>query len=224
MQSAVDTRQTVVSDLFIGTVKKSYTVAVYVPVIENGSVTHVLSIAVAPSRILRVLRSAISSEGGLGMVIDRQGIVIARTLGEETFVGHSAVPTLVQWPVSSDEGAFETLTLEDLLVRGVFNKSPVTGWTVALVVEKRVIDAALRRSLWQFGGGGAALVVLALLCACSTPRHRAAAGSAFRDGGGVGAWRTRPGSTAQSQEAQATADQIHMPVRHWNSGHARSSD
>ena len=210
VQSAVDTRQTVVSDLFIGTVKKSYTVAVYVPVIENGSVTHVLSIAVAPSRILRVLRSAISSEGGLGMVIDRQGIVIARTLGEETFVGHSAVPTLVTMARESDEGAFETLTLEDLLVRGVFNKSPVTGWTVALVVEKRVIDAALRRSLWQFGGGGAALVVLALLCALFYARAIAqplVALSAMA--AALGRGEHVPAQQLNLREAQATADQIH---------------
>ena len=64
IRAVVETRRPVVSSLFIGVIDKAYTVSVYVPVIENGSVTHILSIAIAPARILRVLRSSISSEGG----------------------------------------------------------------------------------------------------------------------------------------------------------------
>ena len=90
-------------------------------------------------------------EGGLGVVIDRAGIVIARTLGEESSWDMRRCQLSCTMARKSDRrAAFDTLTLEDLPVRGVFRNPPVTGWTVALVVERRVIDAALWRSLWQF--------------------------------------------------------------------------
>jgi signal transduction histidine kinase len=209
IRTVVDTRQPFVSNLFVGAVNKTHTVSVYVPAIENGSVTHVLSIAVAPARILRILRSSISSEGGAGVVIDRQGIVIARTLGDDKFVGHAAVPALVTMARESAEGTFDTLTLEDLLVRGVFHKSPVTGWTVALVMEARVIDADLWRSLWLFGGGGAILVVIALLFALFYARAIARPLVALSGmAAALGRGEHIPARHLNLREAQDTADQM----------------
>ena len=92
IQIVLDTKQPFVSDLFIGSVTKVYTTAVFVPVIENGSVAHILSISAAPARISSLLRNTILPKGGVGAVIDRKGIVIARTSNEAHAVGRQATP------------------------------------------------------------------------------------------------------------------------------------
>jgi two-component system sensor kinase len=161
----VETRQFYVSDLFTGSVSKEFLVAVYIPVLENGSVICVLNLGSSPGTISRILHNQIQINGWVAAIFDRNGMVVARSRYENEFVGHLAVPQYREATQKSDEGSLEVRNLEGLPVSSVFTKSALSGWSTALAVEKSALDAQLWRSLWIFGGGGGLLFGTALLLA-----------------------------------------------------------
>jgi two-component system sensor kinase len=165
VQWAVETRHSVVSGLDTRRYDGTKFVGTFVPVIEDGAVTHVLAVALPAGFISQVLRERPMAIGGIGGVIDQNGILIARTIAEEEFVGHEAAADLLVAIRGREEGLYEARSLEGVTLHGAFAKSPVTGWTVALGAEETALNAPLRRTLIQFGGGGAALLFAALALA-----------------------------------------------------------
>ena len=165
VRNVVTTKQPYITDLFVGAASKEFVIAVYVPVIENGVVVNVLSIAVPPGFVSNILRSQVRANGGVGAVFDREARLIGRTRREDQFIGHKAVPGYLEALQKSDEGSIEIRNLEGLLVRSVYSKSTLSGWSTTLAVEKAVLDAPLMRSLWLFGGGGVLFFAAALLVA-----------------------------------------------------------
>ena len=209
IQNALDTKQAFVSDLFISSVTKGYIISVFVPVIENGSVTHILSISAAPTRISTVLRSVILTEGGVGAVIDRKGTVIARTSNEANSIGRKATPDFLAAISGASEGVYEAHSLEGTDFRGAFTKSSLLGWTISLGFDRGEFEAPLWRSLWVFGGGGAALVVCALLLALYCARGIAQPLVALSGiAAALGRGEHIPALRLNLKEAQDSADQL----------------
>ena len=162
IQRVVATVAPYVSDLLVGAVSHEQVVAVYVPVVENGAVAYVLSIAFPTQAISSILHQQAIPNSGFGVVIDRTGIIIARTLGEQEFVGRRGVPGFVEPALKSTEGRWRARTLDGLDIEAEFVRSPLTGWTVSLGMQKGALDAALWRSLWTFGGGGLVIFAAAM--------------------------------------------------------------
>ncbi len=69
---------------------------------------------------------------------------------------------IVDAALKSTEGRWRARTLEGLDVEAEFVRSPLTGWTVSLGMQKSALDAPLWRSLWTFGGGGLAIFAAAM--------------------------------------------------------------
>ncbi len=165
IRNVVATKQPYITDLYVGSVSKVPVVAVYVPVIENGVVVNILSLAMPPDFVSRILRSQFRAIGGVGAVFDRETKLIGRTRSEGQFIGRKAVAGYREALQKSDEGSMEVRNLEGLLVRSVYTKSALSGWSTTLAVENAALDAPLLRSLWLFGGGGLLIFVAALLVA-----------------------------------------------------------
>jgi signal transduction histidine kinase len=163
IQRVVESKRPYVSDLVKGPDSKTYITQVFVPVIVDGEVTSVVTIGYPPSRISRVLRERSVSQDGIGIVFDRTGKVIARTRGEEAFLGQSVVPGLFAAANATDEGVCETNTLEGIPIRCTFIKSRSSGWTTALEIPWHKVNAPLVRSLKLLGGGGAVLILGVML-------------------------------------------------------------
>ena len=158
IQRVIDTKLPYVSDL-ARDAASSYIIQVFVPVIKDGTVTHILSIGYPPSRISRILRERSVSQDGIGVVFDRAGIIIARTRNEEQFLGQSVVPDLIVAAGAADNGFLETNSLEGVPVRTTFVRSSGSGWTTALGVPWGEVNAPLVHSLTLLGGGAALLVL-----------------------------------------------------------------
>ncbi len=140
-------------------------VAIYVPVIKDGAITNVLGMVLPTSLIARVLHDQLLPERGFAVVIDREGIIIGRTRGEEQFRGRQAAPGFVAASRNADAGSYETISVEGIPIRAAFTKSSLSGWTTSLGSDVAALDAPLRHSLWLFcGGGGLLLLVAAAFC------------------------------------------------------------
>ena len=79
-----------VTNLFTTASTKKLSLSVIVPVIENGDVPLVLSVDFPPAYISRSFLHQLLPQGSIGMVVDGNHMVIARTAGEAEFLGHPA--------------------------------------------------------------------------------------------------------------------------------------
>jgi signal transduction histidine kinase len=147
-ETVARTRQPAVSDVFIGSVNGRPVVSVLVPVVRGGEVRHLLGAAILPEVLGGLLAEQQLPGTWLGTLIDGRQRIIARTRSGETLVGQPPSPSLAEKIRVTDEGTFETTTIEGVRVHTAVKRSPFSGWTIALGVPASVVEASLVRSLW----------------------------------------------------------------------------
>jgi signal transduction histidine kinase/ActR/RegA family two-component response regulator len=147
LRQIFDTHDTVLTDLFVGPVTGKPILAIGVPVQRDGKVIYSLNAGLFPDRVAQVLMSQKLPPGWIGVVLDSQGIVVARTHEAKRFQGHSAVPDLVRMVKAQQEGVLETVTLEGVPVITAFSRANSSRWSVAIGVPKASLNAGLKESL-----------------------------------------------------------------------------
>lgn len=162
-----------VSDLFIGGVLRIPLVSVQVPVVRNGEVAYVLSMAFLPDRIGKVLDELRLPDEYVMGIIDNQGVIIARTRDPQRFVGQRAAPALIQRLHEVDEGVVEVDSVDGTPVYSMFSRSRLSGWTVAVGISRSAVLMQPLRSVVWIGW-----IVLAMTLA--------GLGVAWKLGGGIG--------------------------------------
>ena len=144
-----------VSEAFRESPAGPWLIAVRVPVVREKSVRAVLSAHVATRELREVLLGQRLPPEWIGTLLDRRRVIIARTRGEEQFVGQLASNPLLQASARASEGWYRGLTKEGTATYSAFSRSGATGITVALGVPAEIIDAPLGRTLWSLAGAGA---------------------------------------------------------------------
>jgi len=159
LRRVLDTRQPVVSDLFIGSVTKRPIIAIEVPVIRDEVAVYGLAMGILPERLREILtRQQIPAEWTVG-IVDASGKIVARTVGGDEIIGRSITPGLREAMAERAEGAFNGRTLEGVPVFTGFSRSKLSGWSVAIGIPEVALYGALRESL-AITIGTAALVLL----------------------------------------------------------------
>jgi len=147
IQRVFETGQVVVSDVFVGGVTGKPLVAVHVPVFRGGQVVYCLSVGYQPSYLGRVLTSESLPRDRVLAILDRKGVIIARTHEPERFVGKPGSASLLRRLAQTDEDVFESITLEGIPVYTIFTRSSRTGWAVAVGVPRATILQELLASV-----------------------------------------------------------------------------
>ena len=153
----------VVSDLFFGGVLRSPTLAVEVPVWKNGKVVYSLAVGILPEKLGTILAEQQLPPDQIAVILDSKGVVVARTQDAQKFVGQQASPSLLKQVRDANEGKQEGTTLEGIPVYFFYNRSTVSGWTVAIGVPKSIVHAALWSSIAWFGGTALVLCAVGFL-------------------------------------------------------------
>jgi signal transduction histidine kinase len=149
------TGRPLITPLIVGS--QGYVTQIGVPVRRNGVVTHVLIAAIDPPAWLEFLRRyAVAADATMGL-LDQDGIVIARTLNHERWIGKRPAPLLYEKARAVSEAAFRSVGLEGQAFYFAFSRSSLSGWTMATAVPAETVEAALWRSTLGMVGG-------ALLC------------------------------------------------------------
>jgi PAS domain S-box-containing protein len=172
-QQVIATKRPVIQDLFTGATAGRPIISIRVPVLKDGSVTHVLSMAVEPRRIAEILLAQNLPASWVATVIDRADRVVARSRQHEAFVSKSAPDEFLRAARGAD-GIWEGHNLEGTEVLGAYARSGVSGWMTFVGVPAEIVQAPLHRSLWTLLGLGAALILLSLLLARAFARRIAA--------------------------------------------------
>jgi hypothetical protein len=143
VQHVAETAQAAVSDLYTSSGTRSLSLAIVVPVIENDVVAFLLGVVFPPRSVSQIFRSQPFPAGMIGLVFDRNNIIIARTQGETEYVGKPASADFLAALGGRDEGFEVSRSLEGLVIQGAFVKSRLTGWTVALGIQQSVLNAPM---------------------------------------------------------------------------------
>lgn len=183
-----------VSDLFMGGVTGRPFLRVVVPArlpedddAADGSGQ--IDLAFAPERLRRLLADAGLPSGWMASVVDRGGVIIARSHRHEEFIGRPATPDFGE-NTGGRGGTWRGTTVEGASVLGAYARVHPGDWRVAVGVPLSVIEEPLWRSFWLVAGAGAGLTGIAVVLALALARRiEASVGTLAAAAAGLGAGR-----------------------------------
>ena len=157
--------ETVLSDLYMAPIGKRYSYALQVPVVRDGKVVAYLSMGSFADSLQKALEDQRLPKGWNASVIDRKGVLVARRIAPEQFVGKQVTNDLLAQLRAKREGVFETVRLDGVKTFTAFTPVEGTGWTFAVSMPKADIDAQIIAALNVTVMVTAVLLVLAMLAA-----------------------------------------------------------
>jgi PAS domain S-box-containing protein len=161
-QRTVATRQPAVSDLFMSPTAHSWLVAVNVPVLRDGTLRYVLSAGMNPAGLAALLAPAQLHADAIGMIVDRQGIVVAHSQDQERRVGKPAALGEAEGTRRKEEAVVLVRTGEGGDVYAAVSRAPRSHFAVGLTVPAERLDGPLRRSLTRLSGAAVAVFAVSL--------------------------------------------------------------
>lgn len=171
------TKKPDVSDLFVSLVTKAPVFNVNIPIIRDGDVRYILHLGHRAEDLVPLLRAQSLGPDWTTTLIDRKGVVIARSSEHAEFVGFP-YPHFSE--VKDTEGhVYRSTNLHGEAVLRAVVSTNATGWWVTATVPLVLAEAPLSRSLWQWFALALAAILatlaLALLFAraMEQPMHRA---------------------------------------------------
>jgi signal transduction histidine kinase/CheY-like chemotaxis protein len=157
-QRVFENGQPVISDIFAAPEIGQSAITLEVPVFSNGRVVYCLAMGIYAGRLGDILRRQNLQPDWITAILDGSGTIAARTHLAERYVGKRGSASFLQRSAALSEGITETVSLEGTPTLSAFNRSPRSGWAVAIGIPKTTLTGNLWRSL-----GFNAAVTLALL-------------------------------------------------------------
>ena len=159
----IKTKQREVSDLFISLVTKGPVFNINVPIVREGELRYILSYGRHADDLLAIMRGQRVGPDWVRAIIDRKGVVLARSRDHERVVG-TAPPLFAADLAIADHSIRKTTSLEGEAVLRAIARSGVSGWLVTVNVPLAVAEASLERSaaLWGLTAAAALLLTVAL--------------------------------------------------------------
>lgn len=153
LRRVVETGRPAISDLFIGAVAQQPLITLDVPLRRGDQVVLVLSMGFFPGRLGEILARENLPPGWVGAIFDSQGTIIARTHEAQRYIGQKGSPMLVQRMAQDAEGSVEAPTLEGIAVTGIFSRSAISNWSVAIgIPSAELIDPLWTSIAWIIAG------------------------------------------------------------------------
>jgi signal transduction histidine kinase len=146
-----------VSDLLIGRVIQEHLLAVHVPVFVDGELRYALGMSMRAEHFQRLLERFPVSDETIAGLVDRQGIIIARSEERENGVGR---PTAQMWMRDDPKGIVHGIGRLQVPVVGAYARSELTGWRTIVSVRAAYFNEPRNRTILFMSLG--AVVVLGL--------------------------------------------------------------
>jgi PAS domain S-box-containing protein len=162
LEAVVESGRPVVTDLFHGAIAKRPTLSIDVPVFRDGRLVYSLDMSFTPERFTKLLKQQQLPAGYVAAVLDRKGILLARTLDAGYYVGKAAAADLSSRIGERPHGFGSGRSHEGVPLYFGFTRSEISGWTTAIGVSHAAADGPIRASISYLLGGGALLLLAGL--------------------------------------------------------------
>ena len=118
-----------ISGLFYASLAQKNLIAVAVPVEEEGKVRYLLGVAIDPLEILHAVKDATFAKGTVTSIVDRNGVMLARSENNDRYAGRKAPTNSAARPEPS--GRFKSHAFDGAPINVSYLKSDLTGWAAA---------------------------------------------------------------------------------------------
>ena len=136
-------------------------VLLFVPVVRDGAVRHVLAAGMKSETVQRLLQQDVQDARLLTVVADEQSRVLARSRSPETMLGRDVSDETKRETAGRDRGLTVTRTLDGEWMTTAFRRSALTGWIGAAGMDRASFSALSYRSTWAMIATGALSLTLA---------------------------------------------------------------
>ena len=161
LRRVVETRQPVLGDLTQGRIDGTWAFPVRVAVVRGGTVKYVLTATLSADALAAVIRQERPrQEEWSRALVDRRGVIGARTRLPEQYVGKPATSEFARQSALAEYGLFRDTTLDGADAYVAFARAPRSGWTAGIAVRAAVVDGPPRRQLAIIGGLGVAVLAV----------------------------------------------------------------
>jgi signal transduction histidine kinase len=154
-----------VSDLFRSAATGNHQVTVQRDVLGPGGVKLDISTVRPASSMSGLLLAQRLPSTWIATLVDSKGVVIARNVDGERFVGQSGTPDLLARLAEADQGVADSRTLDGRESLMAFSRAPETRWAVVVAMPRSELTAAARGALGWAAFAGLALLATGLLVA-----------------------------------------------------------
>ena len=159
MERVVESNAPVVSDLASDRPGVGLSFAVRIPVVRDGAIRYVLSAILTPQSLTNIVASQLPpEEEWTRTIVDRQGVVVARTRDPERHVGQASPKQFMGHIYQAMEDVYKDTTMERFDGYVAFSRAAFSGWTTAVVVPVEAVEGPVRQSILAIAGIG--LIVL----------------------------------------------------------------
>jgi two-component sensor histidine kinase len=143
-------KQPAVSDLFFSLIDRKPVFNVNLPIIRDGAVRHILIFGQRADDLRKVLTGKHLGPDWIMTLLDRKGVVLARSKSHEKLVG-TTHPTFAAAVTTPDSVVRRAASPEGDPVLRVIVPSELSGWVAVANLPVAVAEAPLWRSLWLWG-------------------------------------------------------------------------
>lgn len=138
---------------------------VRIPVMRGDSARYILSALVDPTEMYDLLERQRLPVDWVGVVLDANHRIVARTMDNDAMVGQLASVSLRDALSQEPEGWFRGATLEGSAVYTPYTRSLKSGWTVAIGIPAAEVDSGAAAVGWIFAVGVVAALLAGILLA-----------------------------------------------------------
>ncbi|HSV53399.1 MAG TPA: sensor domain-containing diguanylate cyclase [Burkholderiaceae bacterium] len=149
LRRILETGKPGVSDLFMGPIANRRIYTIGVPVKLENSIAYSLNATFTSQQLMALLQAHGLPATWRVVITDSTGSIVARSHEIEKYLGKPVSPDLLARMRVSNEGSFESVTLDDVPVLTAFSKSPVSHWGAAVGIPKTELTAGLHQTLFR---------------------------------------------------------------------------
>jgi len=162
---------TLVSDMFMAPVGKRPDYAIQVPVKIGGELRYFLAVGINVSALQPLLDRQDFRSEWIVTLVDRRGMVLARSRHPEQFVGKPIRAYSRDLISASSEGVYASRTLDGIDVRAFFSTVPSADWKVLVSIPVSEIRHVPLKAAAMLAAVMAALLAAGVMAAHRLARH-----------------------------------------------------
>lgn len=171
VQQIFETGKPAVSGPFKSPINDRIVTTLGVPIVQNGKVVYCLR-AIFPVDVFnRLLATQELPKDWTVGIVDKKGLLLARSLNPELFVGKPGSASLLAALKANQQGIFDGKTKEGVPTKTTMVKVSTWDWSVAIGVPSESLKAPMERALVLLIGVALVVVLLGLFLSLWLARY-----------------------------------------------------